>query len=175
MTRLSFDIASIPTKLFIDGKWLTGSTGKVIGVVDPSSGEVIASVADASIEDGLEAVRVAHEAGPAWAATSPRKRSEVLRRCFDLMNERKDMLAELISLENGKALSDAKGEVAYAAEFFRWFSEEAVRLNGDISIAPGGANRIVVEHHARLRKARERHGRPQSRTGLGPRCAIRWH
>ncbi len=88
----------------------------------------------------------AHAAGPAWAATAPRRRSEILRACFELMLERKDMLAELISLENGKALSDAKGEVAYAAEFFRWFSEEAVRLNGDISIAPGGANRILVEH-----------------------------
>lgn len=144
--NLSFDIGTIPTALFIGGKWQPGSTGNQIDVIDPSTGDVIAAIADASIEDGLDAVRHAHEAGPAWAATPPRKRSEILRRCFDLMNERKDMLAELISLENGKALSDAKGEVAYAAEFFRWFSEEAVRLNGDISIAPSGANRILVEH-----------------------------
>jgi succinate-semialdehyde dehydrogenase/glutarate-semialdehyde dehydrogenase len=145
-TELSFDIASVPTALFIGGKWQAGSTGRQIDVIDPSTGNVITAVADASLEDGLDAVRVAHAAGPAWAATAPRKRSEILRRCFELMIERKDMLAELISLENGKALNDARGEVAYAAEFFRWFSEEAVRLNGDISIAPSGANRIIVEH-----------------------------
>jgi succinate-semialdehyde dehydrogenase/glutarate-semialdehyde dehydrogenase len=145
-TELSFDIASVPTALFIGGKWQAGSTGRKIDVIDPSTGNVIAAVADASVQDGLDAVRVAYAAGPAWAATAPRKRSEILRRCFELMIERKDMLAELISLENGKALNDARGEVAYAAEFFRWFSEEAVRLNGDISIAPSGANRIIVEH-----------------------------
>jgi succinate-semialdehyde dehydrogenase / glutarate-semialdehyde dehydrogenase len=144
--RLGFDLASVPTDLFIDGKWRAGAAGKRIDVHDPSTKAVIASVADASIDDAMDAVRAAHEAGPAWAETPPRKRSEILRRCFELMIERKDMLAELISLENGKALSDAKGEVAYAAEFFRWFSEEAVRLNGDLSIAPSGANRILVEH-----------------------------
>ncbi|MET0428661.1 MAG: NAD-dependent succinate-semialdehyde dehydrogenase, partial [Microvirga sp.] len=144
--RLSFDVKSVPSDLFINGAWRPGASGQRIDVVDPSTQAVIASVADASIEDALDAVAAAHAAGPAWAATAPRKRSEILRACFELMLERKDMLAELISLENGKALSDAKGEVAYAAEFFRWFSEEAVRLNGDISIAPGGANRILVEH-----------------------------
>jgi succinate-semialdehyde dehydrogenase/glutarate-semialdehyde dehydrogenase len=144
--RLSFDVAKVPSDLFINGAWRPGSSGQRIDVVDPSTQAVIASVADASIEDALDAVTAAHTAGPAWAATAPRRRSEILRACFELMLQRKDMLAELISLENGKALSDAKGEVAYAAEFFRWFSEEAVRLNGDISIAPGGANRILVEH-----------------------------
>src|SRR5690606_20684997 len=84
--------------------------------------------------------------GPGWAATPPRRRSEILRRCYELMIERKQMLAELISLENGKALPDAEGEVAYAAEFFRWFSEEAVRLNGEVSVAPGGSNRILVQY-----------------------------
>jgi succinate-semialdehyde dehydrogenase/glutarate-semialdehyde dehydrogenase len=123
-----------------------GSTGKRIDVLDLSTGATISAVADASIEDVMAAVTVAHEAGPAWAATAPRKRSEILRRCFELMIEREDMLAELISLENGKALSDAQGEVAYAAEFFRWFSEEAVRLNGEIATAPSGANKIVVQH-----------------------------
>ncbi|MET0744277.1 MAG: aldehyde dehydrogenase family protein, partial [Microvirga sp.] len=144
--RLSFDVKNVPSDLFINGAWRPGASGQRIDVVDPSTQAVIASVADASIEDALDAVAAAHAAGPAWATTAPRKRSEILRACFELMLERKDMLAELISLENGKALSDAKGEVAYAAEFFRWFSEEAVRLNGDISIAPGGANRILVEH-----------------------------
>jgi succinate-semialdehyde dehydrogenase/glutarate-semialdehyde dehydrogenase len=145
-SQISFDIASVPTDLFIAGQWVKGSTGKRIDVLDPSTGASIAAVADASIEDAMEAVTAAYAAGPAWAATAPRKRSEILRRCFELMIERKDMLAELISLENGKALSDAHGEVAYAAEFFRWFSEEAVRLNGELYTAPSGANRIVVQH-----------------------------
>lgn len=146
LPRLSFDLSSVPTDLLIGGGWRTGSTGKRIDVLDPSTGGVIASIADASIEDALEAIGAAHEAGPAWAATAPRRRSEILRRCFELMIERKTMLAELISLENGKALGDAQGEVAYAAEFFRWFSEEAVRLNGEISVAPSGANKILVEY-----------------------------
>ncbi|HVZ14584.1 MAG TPA: NAD-dependent succinate-semialdehyde dehydrogenase [Bauldia sp.] len=141
-----FDVSKVPVDLFIGGQWKPGKSGKRIDVLDPSTGGVIAAVADASIEEGLEAVSAAHAAGPGWAATAPRRRSEILRRCFELMTERKDMLARLIALENGKALSDAYGEVAYAAEFFRWFSEEAVRLNGDISTAPSGANRIVVEH-----------------------------
>jgi succinate-semialdehyde dehydrogenase/glutarate-semialdehyde dehydrogenase len=144
--QLSFDIGAIPTDLYIGGKWVPGSTGNRIDVVDPSTGIAIATVADASIEDALEAVKVAHEAGPSWAATPPRVRSEILRRCFELMIERKEMLAELISLENGKALPDARGEVNYAAEFFRWFAEEAVRLNGEIYTAPSGANKIIVEH-----------------------------
>lgn len=145
-TQLSFDPAQLPTDLFIGGQWRAGSGGGRIGVFDPSTGRSITQVADASIEDALSAVTAAHDALPAWAATAPRRRSEILRRCFELMIERKQMLAELISLENGKALSDAQGEVVYAAEFFRWFSEEAVRLNGDVSIAPSGANRILVQH-----------------------------
>ncbi|MBW4653496.1 MAG: NAD-dependent succinate-semialdehyde dehydrogenase [Kaiparowitsia implicata GSE-PSE-MK54-09C] len=144
--QLSFDPAQIPTNLFIAGQWQAGDGGDRIGVVDPSTGRQIAQVANASVEDALVAVGAAYDALPAWAATAPRRRSEILRRCFELMIERKQMLAELISLENGKALSDAQGEVAYAAEFFRWFSEEAVRLNGDLSIAPSGANRILVQH-----------------------------
>lgn len=143
---LRFDISKVPTDLFIDGEWRKGSTGERINVIDPSTGAKITDVASATVEDALEAVGAAHRAAPAWAATAPRKRSEILRRCFELMLERKDMLAELISLENGKALTDAHGEVAYAAEFFRWFSEEAVRLNGEIYEAPSGANKIVVQH-----------------------------
>jgi succinate-semialdehyde dehydrogenase / glutarate-semialdehyde dehydrogenase len=144
--NLSFDITSIPTDLYIGGKWRAGSKAQRAEVVDPSTGVTIASIANGTIEDGMEAVAAAYAAAPGWAATAPRKRSEILRRCFELMIERKEMLAELISLENGKALSDAQGEVAYAAEFFRWFSEEAVRLNGDLYTAPSGANKILVEH-----------------------------
>ncbi len=145
-SNLGFDVNNIPTGLFIGGQWQSGQEGKTINVIDPSTGQAIVAVADATVEDAMRAVAAAHEAGKGWAATAPRKRSEILRRCFELMIERKDMLAELISLENGKTLSDAQGEVAYAAEFFRWFSEEAVRLNGEISTAPNGANKIIVEH-----------------------------
>lgn len=144
--KLSFDVSHIPTDLLIGGQWRKGRGGEPIDVFDPSTGSVIAKVADASIEDAIDAVNAAHAAGPAWAATPPRVKSEILRKCFELMTERKEMLAELISFENGKALSDARGEVAYAAEFFRWFAEEAVRLNGEIYTAPSGANKIIVEH-----------------------------
>ena len=145
-SRFSFDPATLPTDLWIGGAWRPGSTGRRIDVIDPSTGKAITSVADASIEDAIGAVDAAHAAAAGWAATSPRERSNILRRCFDLMIERKSMLAELISLENGKALPDAEGEVTYAAEFFRWFSEEAVRLSGDLSVAPSGANRILVQY-----------------------------
>lgn len=144
--KLSFDVSAIPTDLLIGGEWRKGRGGAPIDVFDPSTGKVIAQIADASVEDAIDAVNIAHAAGPAWAATPPRVKSEILRGCFELMIERKEMLAELISLENGKALPDARGEVAYAAEFFRWFAEEAVRLNGEIYTAPSGSNKIIVEH-----------------------------
>jgi succinate-semialdehyde dehydrogenase/glutarate-semialdehyde dehydrogenase len=144
---VSFDPAELPADLLIGGVWRAGATGKRIDVVDPSTGAAFASVADASVEDGIAAVAAAQDALAGWAAMAPRKRSEVLRRCFELMLEKKAMLAELISLENGKALPDAAGEVAYSAEFFRWFAEEAVRLNGELGVAPAGGNRILVQHH----------------------------
>ena len=142
----AFDVSTVPTDLFIAGRWRGGSGGARIDVIDPSTGKVMADIADATVEDAMAAVDAAHAAAEAWAATPPRRRSEILRRAFELMTERRHALAELISRENGKALADALGEVAYAAEFFRWFSEEAVRLNGEIYHAPSGANRIVVQH-----------------------------
>jgi len=144
--QLGFGLEAVPTDLHIGGSWRAGSTGKRLDVFDPSSGLVIATVADASVDDAMDAVQAAHEAGPGWAAVPPREKSEILRRCHGLMIERKEMLAALISLENGKALDDARGEVVYAAEFFRWFAEEAVRLNGEIYAAPSGANKIIVQH-----------------------------
>jgi len=148
MTRptraLSFDPATLPGDLVIGAERRTGAAR--IEVVDPSTGKPFATVADGTVEDALAAVAAAHAAGPAWAATAPRARSEILRRAYELMIERRAMLAELISLENGKALPDATGEITYAAEFFRWFSEEAVRLNGELAVAPGGANRILVQY-----------------------------
>src|SRR5690606_32516240 len=123
-----------------------GRGGGRIAVHDPSTGEAIAEVADANEEDALDAVTAANEALPGWAATAPRERGAILRKRFEMLIASRDMLAELISPENGKTLSDARGEVTYAAEFFRWFSEEAVRLNGELSMAPSGSNRIVVQH-----------------------------
>lgn len=132
--------------LFIGGKWLEAAGGRRIPVSDPSNEIVLAAVPDAGIEDAIAAVNAAAGAALGWAATSPRKRSEILRRCFELMTERAGMLAHLISLENGKALRDSLGEVVYAAEFFRWNAEEAVRISGDYGIAPAGANRIIVDY-----------------------------
>ena len=132
------------TQLYIDGQWVDGNG--TLDVTDPSDGTVIAKVAtagDAEIESALAA---ADRAAPAWAKTAPRVRAEMLRKAFELMIQEADYLAELISKENGKAITDAKGEVAYAAEFFRWFSEEAVRIAGDFRMAPSGDKRILVTH-----------------------------
>jgi succinate-semialdehyde dehydrogenase/glutarate-semialdehyde dehydrogenase len=137
-------IADLPLELAIGGKQLPASDGSRFDVHDPATGEVIASVADGSVDDAIAAVDAAAAAAGAWAATAPRERSEILRRAFELMRERSEELAHLISLENGKALADARGEVAYAAEFFRWYAEEAVRASGSVMTAPSGANRIVV-------------------------------
>lgn len=141
---MSHQIPHVPTQLFIDGCWVEGADGARIAVMDPAREEIIAHVADASVEDGLAALSAAHAAGPAWAATAPRARSEILRRAFDLMVAQRETLAQLITLESGKAFLEALGEVSYAAEFLRWYAEEAVRISGDVSVAPGGANRIVV-------------------------------
>jgi len=129
--------------LYIDGKW---DAGGGIPVIDPSTGHVLAEVADATIEKAERAVEAAHRAAPAWRATAPRKRSEILRRWFELMSQHAEELATLISLENGKALPDARGEIAYAAEFFRWYAEEATRIGGEYRDTPSGAHKILVEH-----------------------------
>jgi succinate-semialdehyde dehydrogenase/glutarate-semialdehyde dehydrogenase len=138
--------ASRPTNLFIGGQWIAGAGWQRIDVVNPSDGTVITSVADATVDDGLRAVDAAATALADWSRTAPRRRSDILRRCFELLTERAEELAHLISAENGKALPDARAEVAYAAEFFRWYSEEAVRQLGSISTAPAGNNRILVQH-----------------------------
>ncbi|GAA4683831.1 NAD-dependent succinate-semialdehyde dehydrogenase [Phytohabitans rumicis] len=137
-------LALAPTGLLIGGQWRPADGGGVIEVYDPSTAEPFAQVPDATVDDALAAVGAAAQAGPSWAATAPRERAEVLRRAFELMTERAEPLARLIVMENGKALRDARGEVAYAAEFFRWYAEEAVRASGSIGTAPAGANRILV-------------------------------
>ncbi|WP_436261919.1 NAD-dependent succinate-semialdehyde dehydrogenase [Mesorhizobium caraganae] len=141
-----FDYATASHGLYIGGRWQPSSEGGVIEVVDPSTEAVIAAVPDATLADAASAVDAAAKAAAGWRETPPRRRSEILRRCFELMTERAETLAALISLENGKALRDARGEVAYAAEFFRWNAEEAVRISGEFGIAPSGANRIIVDY-----------------------------
>jgi succinate-semialdehyde dehydrogenase / glutarate-semialdehyde dehydrogenase len=141
---LSPETVGVPTQLLVGGRWIDASDGHTFEVHDPATGEVIAAVADASVDDGLAAVGAAAGALPGWTATPPRQRAEALRRTFELMTERTEELARLIVRENGKALADARGEVTYAAEFFRWFAEEAVRAGGDLQTAPAGTNRIMV-------------------------------
>ena len=136
----------IPTQLSIGGRFRDAEGGERFEVHDPASGEVLAAVADGTVADGLDAVAVAHAAQPAWAARAPRERGEILRRVFELMIRDTSRIAELIVRENGKPIAEARGEVAYAAEFFRWFAEEAVRNAGSLALAPNGANRILVLH-----------------------------
>jgi succinate-semialdehyde dehydrogenase / glutarate-semialdehyde dehydrogenase len=132
-----------PTGLLIGGQWTAGRAG-TLPVLNPATEDVLAEVADASPEDALDAVAAAAEALPLWAARPPRERGECLRRAYELMTARAEPLARLMVAENGKALRDARGEILYAAEFFRWYAEEAVRIDGHLSVAPSGANKIMV-------------------------------
>jgi succinate-semialdehyde dehydrogenase/glutarate-semialdehyde dehydrogenase len=141
------DAIGVPTDLFIGGVWRPAASGRRIEVSDPSDGTVLASVADADTDDARAAVDAAAAAAADWAATAPRARADLLMRAFGLMQSRSEELALLISLENGKSLTDARGEVAYAAEFFRWYAEEGVRLHGNLGWSPNGANRLMVSHH----------------------------
>jgi succinate-semialdehyde dehydrogenase/glutarate-semialdehyde dehydrogenase len=135
------------TDLYLDGKAVPAADGGRFEVIDPATGDVITTVADGTVADAMAAVDAAAAAAAAWAATTPRDRAEILRKAWQLMTEQAGHLAWLIALENGKALADARGEVAYAAEFFRWYSEEAVRIGGTLGQAPSGANKILVTHH----------------------------
>ena len=132
------------TDLYINGEWVKGD-GKV-PVYNPSTGEVIAEIQTAGEAQCDAAVTAAHAAFPSWAKTAPRVRAEILRKAFEIMTAEADQIARLVSMENGKVLSDARGEVAYAAEFFRWFAEEAVRTPGDFRHSPSGDKRILVTH-----------------------------
>jgi len=140
------DFEYLHTDLWIGGKGVPASDGGRFDVLDPATGEVLTSVANGTVDDALAAVDAADSAAAAWAATAPRERSEILRRAFDLMTANSEQLARLVTLENGKALPDARGEVAYDAEFFRWYAEEAVRIEGTLMRAPSGANRILTVH-----------------------------
>jgi succinate-semialdehyde dehydrogenase/glutarate-semialdehyde dehydrogenase len=137
-------VGSVDKELFIGGKWVPAAGGKTFAVNDPSTGKVLCEVADASPEDGAAALDSAVAAQADWAAVAPRERGEILRRAYELLVKRSDELALLMTLEMGKPLAESKGEITYAAEFFRWFAEEAVRIGGDYAVAPNGAGRFLV-------------------------------
>jgi succinate-semialdehyde dehydrogenase/glutarate-semialdehyde dehydrogenase len=132
----------LKTQLYIGGKWVNGSS--ILAVTDPSDESVIANVQVSSDKECADAVDAADRAFKSWAKTAPRVRGEILRKAFEIMVAEADRLAEIVSRENGKVLTDAKGEILYAAEFFRWFSEEAVRINGEYRTSPSGDKKIVV-------------------------------
>ena len=138
------DRHSVPTGLFIGGAWRDAK--KTVAVTNPSNGKPITEVADGDEADAIAAVDAAEAARAGWAATAPRQRAEILRKCFDAIVAAADRLAFLISLEMGKGLADSKSEVLYAAEFYRWYSEEAARVLGESTMAPAGTNRILVEY-----------------------------
>jgi succinate-semialdehyde dehydrogenase / glutarate-semialdehyde dehydrogenase len=140
-------LESVPDGLFIGGEWLTAASGATLVVHDPATGEVIKTIANASVEDGAAALDAAVEAAEDWAKTPPRERAEILRRAFDLIRERQDQVALLMTLEMGKPLAESKAEVTYGSEFLRWFSEEAVRIFGRYGVNPEGTGRMIVSQH----------------------------
>jgi succinate-semialdehyde dehydrogenase / glutarate-semialdehyde dehydrogenase len=133
----------VPKQLYIAGQWRDGSKG-TIGVEDPATGETLCEVADASTDDAKEALDAAVVAGPEWSRQPPRERGEVLRRAFEVIIERQDELALLMTLEMGKPIKESKAEIAYGAEFFRWFSEQAVRIDGRYAVAANGQGRLLT-------------------------------
>ena len=139
-------LANVPTDLYIGGKWRKSSDNQRFDVIDPATEKPIASVASASVEDAKAAVDAASAAMEGWAAKKPRERAEVLRKSFELIIRDTERFAKLMTIENGKALTDSRAEVAYAAEFFRWYAEEAVRNIGEVSRAPASGARIFVQH-----------------------------
>ena len=139
-------IKGIQKNLYIGGEWREGSDKQRFDVRDPATEDVIASVASATADDATAAVTAAYEAGPEWAARPPIERADILRRSHDLMLERMDDYATVISREEGKTLAEGRGEMNYAASFMRWFAEEAVRYSGRFGRAPAGNNNILVQH-----------------------------
>ncbi len=140
-------LESVPDGLFIGGRWRPAASGKTLDVQDPSTGQVIKTIADGGVSDGAAALDAAVEAADDWARTPPRQRGEILRRTFDLVQQHKDDIALLMTVEMGKPLPEALGEVAYGGEFLRWFSEEAVRISGRYGTNPEGTGRMIVSQH----------------------------
>ncbi|MFN8191718.1 MAG: aldehyde dehydrogenase family protein [Nocardioidaceae bacterium] len=161
--------------LFINGQWREAAGGKRFQVKDPADGSVITDVADGDPEDALAALDAAVAVQSDWAKTAPRERGEILRKAFELLTARADDFAELMSLEMGKTIAEARGELTYGAEFFRWFSEEAVRIQGRWLQAPGGGSRLLtIRKPAGLacsccRNFPARHGHPRK---MGPAIAA---
>jgi succinate-semialdehyde dehydrogenase/glutarate-semialdehyde dehydrogenase len=137
-------VEAVTKQLFIGGKWTPASNGATFAVHDPATGQVLCEVADASPEDGKAALDAAVSAQAEWAAHPPRERGEILRRAYEALLARQEELALLMTLEMGKPLAESRGEVSYAAEFFRWFAEEAVRIDGGYAVAPNGVGRVLV-------------------------------
>jgi succinate-semialdehyde dehydrogenase / glutarate-semialdehyde dehydrogenase len=137
-------VDKVTPRLLIGGEWREAGGGGTFAVEDPSTGEELTQVADATPEDGMAALGAAVAAQAEWAAHPPRERGEILRRAFEVINDRADELALLMTLEMGKPVAESKAEVAYAAEFFRWFAEEAVRIDGRYAVAPNGKGRLLT-------------------------------
>jgi succinate-semialdehyde dehydrogenase / glutarate-semialdehyde dehydrogenase len=137
-------VDAVTPRLFIGGQWREAAGGATFAVEDPATGEVLTEVADATPKDGLAALDAAVAAQAEWAAHPPRERGEILRRAFEALNDRADELALLMTLEMGKPVAESRTEIAYAAEFFRWFAEEAVRVDGRYAVAPNGKGRLLT-------------------------------
>jgi succinate-semialdehyde dehydrogenase/glutarate-semialdehyde dehydrogenase len=140
-------LAGVPDGLLVRGRWRDAEDGSRLPVPDPATGTLLKEIASATVADGVAALDAASEAFPAWAATPARERAEILRRAFDLLQERKEDMALLMTLEMGKPLAEARGEVAYGGEFLRWFSEETAHLQGRYGANPEGTGRMIVTHH----------------------------
>ena len=137
-------VEAVPKQLLVGGRWVDAAGGGTFGVEDPSTGATIAEVADGTPDDALAALAAAHDAQAEWGSHPPRERGEILRRAYEAMVERADDLALLMTLEMGKPVAESKAEVTYAAEFFRWFAEQAVRIDGRFAVAPNGQGRLLV-------------------------------
>ena len=142
--RFTHFAATFPRRLFIDGSWVDAADATTMVVDNPATGTVLTTVADASPQDGRRALDAAVRAQRVWGKTAPRERSDILRRAFELVLAREDDLALLMTLEMGKPLGEARGEGRYAAAFLRWFSEEAVRIDGGYAATPDGTKRAIV-------------------------------
>ncbi len=137
-------LADVPTQLLIGGKWRDSSSGEKFAVEDPSTGETLVEIADGTPDDAQAAIDAAAEAQAEWAASEPNLRSEILHKAFEALNERADELAVLMTLEMGKAVAESKAEIAYSAEFFRWFAGEALRVDGNYKVAGNAASRVLI-------------------------------
>src|ERR1700728_3015424 len=137
-------LAGVPKDLFIGGEWRPGERGERLAVEDPATGETLCEVADGSVADAKAALDAACAAQPEWAVYPPRERGEILRRAFELIAERLEELAMVMTLAMGKSLAESRSEIAYANEFLRWFSEEAVRIDGRYAVNANGSGRLIT-------------------------------